>query len=116
MIALASLGVLASIPFFHAGARLHRPRLHLVGAGLAAGAALGVALTALAPTDSAGTPTGLVANLGSIALLAVMVVSSLLIIGLRREVYDVPAAAADPADPAASADPAAPAVPSREEA
>ena len=101
VVVLASLGLLAFVPFLHAAQRLHRPSLRLVAVGMLAAGVLGATLTALAPTDAEGTPTGLMANLGSIVLLAVMVVASLLVVRLRREVYDVPAADA----PATSAAP-----------
>ena len=96
VVVLASLGLLAFVPFLHAAQRLHRPSLRLVAVGMLAAGVLGATLTALAPTDAEGTPTGLVANLGSIVLLGVMVVASLLVVRLRREVYDVPAEAVAP--------------------
>jgi hypothetical protein len=87
VVTLATAGLLAAVPFFHAASRLGRPQLRKVGAGMAAGSLLGYALVGLSPTDGAGEPTGWLSNAGGLVLLAVVVVATLLLIGLRREVY-----------------------------
>lgn len=92
VVTIATAGLLAAVPFFHAASRLNRPQLRKVGAGMAAGGLLGFALVGLSPTDDAGQPTGWLSNVGALVLLTVIVVATLLLIGLRREVYQTPAA------------------------
>lgn len=87
VIALASAGFLASVPFFHAASRLDRPPLRKVGAAMAAAALLGFFLLSVSPTDQNGDPKGFFAGTAGIVMAAVMLVSTLLLIGLRREVY-----------------------------
>lgn len=95
VITLATAGLLASVPFFHAASRLDRPQLRKVGAGMAAGGLVGYALMAMSPTDSTGEPTGWLSGVAVFILLTVMVVASLLLIGIRREVYN-PAVSSGP--------------------
>ena len=87
VITIASVGILAAVPFFHAAARLDRPQLRKVGAGMAAGGLLGFALMGAAPTDDAGQSTGWLSDVAVLILLAVMVVATAWLVGLRREVY-----------------------------
>ena len=95
VVTIATVGLLAAVPFFHAASRLDRPHLRKVGAGMAAGGLLGYALLAASPTDTTGQSTGWLSNVAVLILLTVMVVATLLLIGLRREVYN-PAAIALP--------------------
>lgn len=87
VITLASLGLLAAVPFFHAASRLDRPQARKVGTGIAAASITGFVLIGLSPTDEAGDPTGWLASLGAVLMMSVMLVASLLLFGLRREVY-----------------------------
>ena len=87
VITIASVGLLAAVPFFHAASRLDRPQLRKVGVAMAAASLLGFALIAASPEDDTGTPTGWPSNVAAVILLLVMLVASLLLIGLRREVY-----------------------------
>ena len=87
VVAIASGGLLAAVPFFHAASRLNRPELRKTGAGMAAGGLLGFALMSVSPTDDAGEPTGWLSNVAGLILVTVVVVATLLLIGLRREVY-----------------------------
>jgi hypothetical protein len=54
---------------------------------MAAGGIFGYALIAVSPTDKDGQPTGWLSSVASIILVAVVLVATLLLIGLRREVY-----------------------------
>ena len=87
VVTIASVGLLAAVPFFHAASRLDRPQLRKVGAGMAAGSLLGFALMGVSPTDDTGQPTGWLSNVAVLILLTVVLVATLLLIGLRREVY-----------------------------
>ena len=60
---------------------------------MAAGGLTGFVLVGMSPTDAAGEPTGLLSNVGGLILLAVILVATLLLVGLRREVYQTSAAA-----------------------
>src|SRR5690349_18272813 len=51
IITILSCGLLASVPFFHAGARLERPRLYAIGGGFAAATIATFALVGSAPVD-----------------------------------------------------------------
>lgn len=88
VVTIATAGLLAAVPFFHAASRLERPQLRIVGAGMAAGGLLGYALIAVSPTDSTGQPTGWLSSVAGFILLAVVLVATLLLVGLRREVYN----------------------------
>ncbi len=92
VITLASVGLLAAVPIFHAAAHLKRPQLHKIGAGAAAVSLAGFALIAASPEDADGEVTGWMSNVAVVALFGVMVATSLLLIGLRREVYQPQAA------------------------
>jgi Protein of unknown function (DUF2510) len=87
VVTIATVGLLAAVPFFHAASRLDRPQLRKVGAAMAAGGLLGYALLAVSPTDDTGQPTGWLSNVAALILLTVVLVATLLLIGLRREVY-----------------------------
>ena len=87
VVTIASGGLLAAVPFFHAASRLDRPQLRKTGAAMAAGGLLGFALIAVSPTDDTGQPTGWLSNVAGLILVTVVVVATLLLIGLRREVY-----------------------------
>jgi hypothetical protein len=87
VITVLSCGLLGSVPVFHAASRLHRPRLHAIGAGLAAVAILAFTLIALSPVDETGSATGWSAGLGASLMLGAGLVATLLLIGLRRKVY-----------------------------
>lgn len=87
VVTIASVGLLAAVPFFHAASRLDRPQLRKIGAGMAAGGLLGFALMGAAPTDDAGQSTGWLSDVAVLILLAVMVVATAWLVGLRREVY-----------------------------
>ena len=87
VITLASLGLLAAVPFFHAASRLDRPQTRKVGTAIAAVSIVGFVLIGLSPTDEAGDPTGWLSSLGAVLMMSVMLVASLLLFGLRREVY-----------------------------
>jgi hypothetical protein len=62
---------------------------------MAAGSLLGYALMAASPTDDTGQATGWLSNVAVFILLTVVVVATLLLIGLRREVYN-PSVGAEP--------------------
>lgn len=96
VITIASAGLLAAVPFFHAASRLDRPQLRKVGAGMAAGGLLGYVLIGVSPTDVTGQPTGWLSNVAALILLTVVVVATLLLIGPRREVYYHPSGDAEP--------------------
>lgn len=87
IVTLASCGLLASLPFFHAASRLDRPRLRAIGAGFAATTVVTFALIAWAPVDETGTVSGWQSGLATLITLAVMLVATLLLIGIRRDVY-----------------------------
>lgn len=87
VITLASVGLLAAVPFFHAAAALQKASLRKVGAGYAGAAILAFTLIGLAPVDASGSPTGWLSDLAAVVLLAVMVGATLQQVGLRREVY-----------------------------
>ena len=87
VITLASVGLFAAVPFFHAASRLERPELKKTGIKMAAASLAGFALIGLSPTDAKGEPTGWLSSLGAVDLMAVMLVASLLLIGIRSEVY-----------------------------
>lgn len=88
VITIATVGLLAAVPFFHAASRLDRPQLRKVGAGMAAGGLLGYALIAISPTDETGEPTGWLSGVAAFILLTVVVVATVLLIGLRKEVFE----------------------------
>jgi Protein of unknown function (DUF2510)/Helix-hairpin-helix motif len=96
VITLATAGLLAAVPFFHAASRLERPQLRKTGAVMAAGSLLGYTLMTAAPSDAAGEPVGWLSDVAVLILLAVMLVSTLLQIGLRREVYQLSTVATPP--------------------
>lgn len=87
VVTIATVGLLAAVPFFHAASRLDRPQLRKVGAVMAAGGLLGYALIGVSPTDNTGQPTGWLSNVAVVILLTVVLVATLLLISLRREVY-----------------------------
>jgi DNA uptake protein ComE-like DNA-binding protein len=87
IVTLASCGFLASLPFFHAASRLERPRLRVIGAGFAAATILTFALVGSAPEDETGSVSGWQSGLATVVMLAVMLTASLLLIGIRRDVY-----------------------------
>lgn len=93
VITVASCGLLAAVPFFHAAAALQRPVLRKPGAAYAVAALVGFTLIGLAPVDAEGTPTGWLANIAAVLMLAVMVGAVLQQLGLREEVYGQPRAA-----------------------
>ena len=95
VITIASVGLLAAVPFFHAASRLDRPKLRKIGGGMAAGGLLGFALMSAAPTDDTGQSTGWLSDVAVLILLTVVVVATALLVGLRREVYN-PTAPARP--------------------
>ena len=82
--------------FFHAASRLDRPQLRKTGAGMAAAGLLGWTLVAVSPSDDTGQPTGWLPSVAVVILLAVMLVATLQLIGLRREVYQNPVGAQPP--------------------
>lgn len=96
VITIATAGLLAAVPFFHAASRLDRPQLRKVGAAVAAAGLVGYALMAAAPTDATGEATGWLSDVAVFVLLAVIVVATVLLIGLRREVYQPAPPAAPP--------------------
>lgn len=98
VITIASVGLLAAVPFFHAASRLDRPQLRRVGAGMAAGGLLGFVLMSVSPSDDTGTATGWLSDLAVLILLTVLLVATLLLIGLRREVYRATVGAEPPTD------------------
>ncbi len=63
---------------------------------MAAGAPLGYALMAMSPTDGSGQATGWLSNVAVLILMPVMLVATLLLVGLRREVYNHSAVALPP--------------------
>ncbi|WP_204163925.1 DUF2510 domain-containing protein [Nocardioides solisilvae] len=87
LVPLLTMGLFAAVPFFHAASRLGRPDLRRIGAGVAATSLLGAALIILSPEDATGSPTGFLSDVGGVLLLGVMVVSTVLLVGLRRAVY-----------------------------
>lgn len=88
VITLVSAGLLASVPFFHAASRLQKPSLHKVGAAFAAASLLTMVLVGTAPTNARGDSTGFLSNVGVSIAIVEMLVASLMLIGLRRQVYD----------------------------
>ena len=90
VITIASIGLLAAVPYFHAASRLERPQLRKTGASLAVAGILGWALVAVAPEDETGSPTGWLPSVAVVILLGVVLMASLQLIGLRREVYQSP--------------------------
>jgi hypothetical protein len=90
VITLASCGLLAAVPFFHAAAKLHRPQLRKVGAWYAGAALVGYTMIGFAPVDADGNPTGWLANVAGVGMLIVIVGAILQQIGLREEVYGDP--------------------------
>ena len=90
LITILSCGLLAAVPFFHAASRLDRPKLRVTGAGFAAASILGWTLIGLSPEDADGVTTGVLPSIATVIMLAVMVTATLLLIGLRREVYQSP--------------------------
>jgi hypothetical protein len=88
IITIFSCGLLAAVPFFHAASRLDRPQLRKVGAAMGVGGLVGYVLIGLAPVDNSGSPTGALSSIAASIVLVVMVVSCLLLIGLKREVYE----------------------------
>lgn len=87
IITIASCGLLAAVPFFHAASVLHRQALRKLGAGYAVASIVGFTLIGVAPVDAEGAPTGVLGNLGGFLMLSIMVVATLQQIGLRQEVY-----------------------------
>ncbi|WP_181309987.1 DUF2510 domain-containing protein [Nocardioides campestrisoli] len=87
VITIASAGLFSAVPFFHAASRLDRPHLRKVGAAFAAAGLVSFILLGSSPEDAEGTPTGWAADAGGLMALTVMLVATLLLIGLRREVY-----------------------------
>jgi hypothetical protein len=83
-------GLLAAVPYFHAASRLDRPQLRKTGAWLAGAGLVGWAAVVVAPEDETGQPTGWLPSVGVIILLGVVLVATLQLIGLRREVYQSP--------------------------
>lgn len=88
VITLASVGILACVPFFHAASRLGKPSLNRWGIGFAVAGFLPMLLIGPAPETAQGEPTGFFATLGGLLAMAVMLVASLMLIGIRRQVYD----------------------------
>lgn len=88
VIVLASVGLLAAVPFFHAASRLHRPTLAKAGAGYAAAGLLSLLLIGTAPVDATGDPTGFLSGVGVSVSIVSMLTASLWLIGVRRQVYD----------------------------
>lgn len=88
VVVLASAGLLAAVPFFHAASRLQKPSLMKVGAGYAAAGLLSLLLVGTAPEDAAGSPTGFLSGVGVSIAMFTMITASLWLIGIRRQVYD----------------------------
>jgi hypothetical protein len=87
LITVLSCGVLAGVPFFHAASRLRRPGLRVTGAVMAGAILLAFVAIGLAPQSEDGEVEGLLGTLGPVTMLGVVLVSCLLLIGVRREVY-----------------------------
>jgi hypothetical protein len=91
VITFVSIGLLASVPFFHAASRLDRPGLRRTGAWLAGTGLVGWVLIMVSPSDDQGDPTGWLPSVATLLLLAVVVFAAVKLVGLRREVYPNPA-------------------------
>ena len=88
IITLASFGSLAAVPFFHAASRLDKPSLTKLGVCFAVTSLVGYLLLGTGPTSAAGESTGFLSSVGTTLVMAEMAVASLLLIGIRRQVYD----------------------------
>lgn len=88
VVTLASVGLLACVPFFHAASRLDRPDLNKMGAVFGGTGLLTMLLVGTAPTNAAGESTGFLSDVGVAISMVVMLVASLMLIGIRRQVYD----------------------------
>ena len=93
VITIASAGLLASVPYFHAASKLDRPQLRKTGAALAVTAVVCFALIGLSPEDDAGDPSGPLATIGAVVMFGVVVLACLQLISIRRDVYQAPATA-----------------------
>jgi hypothetical protein len=109
-LAALSCGVLAFVPFVHAWVELKRDDLRNRAAVFLAGSAIIVVLALLTPTDAQGNATGTAGSVlsaveGTLAL-ATALVSCLLLIPVRREVFGLQQSPRPVSDEGAVADPA----------
>lgn len=88
IITLASFGSLAAVPFFHAASRLEKQSLTKLGVGFAVTSLVGYLLVGTGSTNAAGESTGFLSSVGSTIVMVEMAVACLLLIGIRRQVYD----------------------------
>ncbi len=87
VVTIATAGLLACVPFFHAATVLGRRRLWVTGAAYAAAAAVGGVVLDTAPVDETGAATGWMSNVAGMLMLAVIVAAVLQQRPLRQEVY-----------------------------
>jgi hypothetical protein len=87
VITIASVGLLACVPFFHAASVLARRSLWKIGGAYAVASVVASTLMGAAPVDETDTPVGWMANLGGMILLIVIVAAVFQQRSLRREVY-----------------------------
>ena len=87
VVTIASGGLLAAVPFFHAASALARPDLRKAGVRYAVAAVVGFVLVGLAPTDANGDATGWLSNLAGGLMLLVIVAATVQQVGLRKAVY-----------------------------
>ncbi len=81
VITVLSGGSLAAVPFFHAASRLDRPELRKQGAVLSGLGVIGVALGGAANDETVWS------SFSSLAIVGVVLVACLMLISVRREVY-----------------------------
>jgi hypothetical protein len=90
VIAIVSMGMLAFVPFLHAASKLKRRDLWKLGAVYGGIAFVAVLLVDTAPTNAAGSATGVAANIGGFALLGLVVAACVQLRNVRRDVYGTP--------------------------
>lgn len=73
VITIASVGLLASAPFFHAGSILRRRELRTRGAVYASLAVLAMVVMQTAPVDAEGSPQGIGTDLTVVALIGLAI-------------------------------------------
>ena len=107
VVPIASSGIFAAVPFWHAAVRLGRPALWRPALFFSATGFAFLVINGLIPKDAAGDPIGGAATLAQNAVVAaalvLIVVACFLLRPLKREVYGPPAEAAD--RPATTDDP-----------
>ncbi len=91
VITVLSGGSLTAVPFFHAASRLDRPELRKQGAVLSGLGVIGVALGGAVNDETVWS------SFSSLAIVGVVLVACLMLISVRREVYQGTVSAVGPA-------------------